>query len=229
MLGYEQDSSRKQDGAEGLPPEIPQEEKTTRQGIEQLKRVGFRFSDETYDQVVSRTKELAITDDHEFWVYILRNGDDEEKTVEIGIGHAHGLVANPEDVIDTVAPDIESGWRIVADYHNHPQTNVLAYRRLGLDETKANTPSITDIDNLKQDNFPRFIGVYLPTTGKVEIAGYKILRDVRIDEIDTVSIEEPAQSVAEKGYLEIKLIGSRYSKREPLIDLGVLSLIKLEN
>ncbi len=194
------------------------------------------ISEDILKEVATETRKRSINNSGEFLIYILDNGE-EQVSVRVGIGHSFGVSYSPEIAISTLKPYIEKGFRIVADYHNHPPESVLVYKEKGMPGEYAFSPSISDVSSnipykittaFKHSNYPHLIGVYLDNTDKTYINGFRYNREPSPEESAAIEFDDPFYVEEEADELGIKLLASKYTDLKNLMELGIIDTTQIK-
>lgn len=184
------------------------------------------------------TKEYNLQGRGEFWVFLLGRGQEVEKYVGVGTGYQHGVIASPEEVIEKLRPHTERGYKVLADYHNHPHTSVADYQIAGYPAAYATSPSIPSdfdspirkavLDELHQLPYPRIISAYSEEDGGVLMNAFNVLRQPTREEESTVLFEEPIVIHEVPDATGITMLPSKYSNPKKLIEKGIIEPINIQ-
>lgn len=217
--------------------EIPNLQSTEKPGVdkETVQPVELELPLKLLNQLNEETTKHAQEDSGEFWVFILKSADEETISVPVGIGHSWGVSANPNMVVNQLRPHVNQGYRVVADYHNHPNESISVYKEAGFPEVFATSPSTADlncdersvrgkvISELDQEPYPRIIAAYSQDTQKVVLNTFNILREPTDAEAKEIEFDEPNFVEEEPDELGIQMLASKYIDPSKLDKLGIVS------
>ena len=189
-----------------------------------------RLNEKVFSEICNRTVQHNNENSGEFWLFLIGKNDVADETVEVGIGYHSGVSANTNEVVEKLRPFTENGYKVIADYHNHPKQSVLDYEALNLSDEDAISPSISDIESdiyptvkekLGQVDYPRIIGTVSEKKGVI-MGGFQILRQPNYEEEKQIEIEEPIYIVEEPDENGITLKPSLYTDPRKMVQLGII-------
>lgn len=195
------------------------------------------ISSKVLNEVAEETKARSKEKDDEFLVFILDNGN-EQITTRVGIGHSSGVSYTPAEAINTLKPFIDQGFKIMADYHNHPGSTLKVYDGIGLKPEYSLSPSFADLWNdtqtfisreLNQKEYPHLIGIYIPQTEKVHINGFNYIREPAKEEEKDVQFEDPFFIEEAPDELDIQIHASQFTNPAKLLEKGIIKNVTIKS
>lgn len=196
------------------------------------------IKEEVYSELIDRTKNKYKSDGGEFQVFLLGKDGAAEKYVEVGIPHKSGVMASSEQIIEKLRSEIDEGYEIIADYHNHTKESVDVYKANGMPIDYATAPSSGDLDldvprqiqtELHQKQYPRLIGLYVEDQDRVIVNGFVVLSELTKDQCDSISFEDPLYEPDEPDDLGITLLPSQYTDPLKLKELGAIQSVNVKS
>lgn len=222
--------SREEVGQEKSSDKIVITEKELRRGHGKV-----QLGEDVYKSICDRTRRYDLEGKGEFWLFLMGRDDTAVQTVEVGRGYQSGVVVSVKEVVEKLRPLVEQGFRVVADYHNHPRQSVLDYRANNRPSEWAVSPSISDIiseiypairQQLGQGAYPRIIGTESDEHGIV-MSGFQILRMPNPEEEIAISIKEPVKLMEAPDKNGITMLPAEYTDPKKMIELGIVGAVDI--
>lgn len=152
----------------------------------------------------------------EFLVYIVRKGSDEQiVNVTLGVsGDGKHIISQDNYIVEQLRPYIAEGYEIVADYHNHPTSNISKYKLVKMPLEYAMSPSFGDTElarpkyvqnALQQAPHPRIIAIYDKGTDTVLTSAFMMNRIAKLDELKEIEFETPIFIIPESKQTKVAL------------------------
>lgn len=186
-------------------------------------------------KVLAELNDRVRHSDSEFWAFILGKGRIGEQYVLVGIGHKHGVMSSPDQVIQALRPYVEQGLQVVADYHNHPEEVKAIYSAAGFPPEYAIGPSVADLRQdiskalqavLKQSPYPRIIALANGQNQDVLLNAINVLKYPIPEERGGIEFDDPAFNASEDDGL-VQIVGEKYGNPEAMIKKGYIEPIIL--
>ena len=180
----------------------------------------------------------------EVWFFVLqRDGAEGTSTqlIEIASGRPYSTYADVEETYQRLAGFVSKGYRVVADFHNHPESGFEDYRQAGFPENWAITPSYADlsdtdirpmiIDRLHQQPYPRIIGGFSTMENRVIFNAFAMVKPLYTSH-DITAFKTGDTKVGPRGsepqfLLDNIFLEGEYTDPKKILKLGLIKLLPL--
>ncbi len=195
------------------------------------------ISQELINLLEERTR---LSQNDESLVYLLGKSGYADTIVEVGTRINGKVYINDDsDIIEKLKPFFRQGYKIHADYHNHPKTTIDQYKAKGMPVGAATSPSTTDINISVTDRqkklgqrHPRIIGIYDDSTSSVIMSAFHIFKPAPFDPLTLApfEFEGPIQrpEIGKKTKLGVTLLPVAFTDPQKLIQMEYIQPVDIK-